>query len=111
MSPCPGVILIFILLQTGHRAVDGACSSCSGLASVPTGYKELTYSESNDHIENPNRGFVMQDSGRASNYEEIYIEDLDKFRNDSGLTLHWRQYILDDFVTSDITDDYLDKIR
>ena len=39
------------------------------------------------------------------------IEDLDKFRNDSGLTLHWRQYILDDFVTSDITDDYLDKIR
>ena len=36
-------------------------------------YKELTYSESKDHIENPNRGFVMQDSGRASNYEEIYV--------------------------------------
>ena len=48
-------------------------------------------------------------------FENIYflsqIEDLDKFRNNSGLTLHWRQYILDSFVASDITEDYLDKIR
>jgi len=36
-------------------------------------YNELTYAESNDHLENPNRGFTMQDSGKASDFTPLDV--------------------------------------
>ena len=39
------------------------------------------------------------------------LDELERYREESGLTLHWRQYVLDGFVSSDITTEFLDKIR
>ena len=39
------------------------------------------------------------------------LQELESYREESGLTIHWRQYVLDSFVSSDITTEFLDKIR
>ena len=39
------------------------------------------------------------------------MSSLERYREESGITVHWRQFVLDEFVSSDITEDFLSKIR
>ncbi|KAK2178231.1 hypothetical protein NP493_552g01032 [Ridgeia piscesae] len=74
-------------------------------------YTQLTYTESNEHLENPNRGFVLQNSGKALSFSPLTVEDLNEYREEYGLTVHWRQYVLDRFRKRGLTTSFMKKIR
>ena len=39
------------------------------------------------------------------------VSSLERYRSEDGVTMHWRQFVLDEFVSSDITQEFLDNIR
>lgn len=39
------------------------------------------------------------------------MSELESDREESVVMMHWRQYVLDNFVSSDISQEFLDKIR
>ncbi|XP_067666752.1 uncharacterized protein [Haliotis asinina] len=85
---------------------ESACTSCSS-----TTGRRHTYSSSTDHLENPGRGFVNQEFGRASKFSQLTVSHLEGERQKTGMTMVWRTYILDTFRTSAISSDFLHKVR
>ena len=41
----------------------------------------------------------------------VQVDECEWYRVDQGLTSMWRSYILDTFVTTNLTDEFLGKIR
>ena len=39
------------------------------------------------------------------------VAELNGYRQNYGMTMHWRQYVLDSFVSSDLSTTFLNKIR
>lgn len=91
--------------------------NCSALlASAATGCKEFTYNSSYGYPtpgsgrRNPERGFYTYTESKASSWSPVASEDLNNLVN-TGVTLIYRVYVLDTFVTTNISNDILLKIR
>ncbi|XP_050401677.1 uncharacterized protein LOC126818353 [Patella vulgata] len=88
------------------------CPVCSNISSihVPTGYSKIFYLQSTEHIENPHRGFMPQINSYASDYKLLTVGELDSVRASNGTSMIWRYFVLDLFVSSHISDEYLKTI-
>ncbi|XP_076465839.1 uncharacterized protein LOC143297393 [Babylonia areolata] len=91
--------------------VSASCASCVDPQSVPSTHVVHKYNESQEYVENPHRGFVVQMVTHSSHHHPLSKSRLDQLRHRSGITMIWRTFVLDTFVTSSISDDYLNKIR
>ncbi|KAK2163378.1 hypothetical protein NP493_1467g00004 [Ridgeia piscesae] len=105
------LLLLFAVCNLSLRSTNAVCSTCDNLISVPAGYTEVTYTETPEELQNPNRGFLKLNSAKSSSYRPLKVSSLERYRSEDGITMHWRQFVLDEFVSSDITKEFLDNIR
>ncbi|KAK7501757.1 hypothetical protein BaRGS_00007188 [Batillaria attramentaria] len=105
-----GLLIITLCFRSGESA--SVCGSCvSPGAAVSSGYSVRTYNESVEHIENPHRGFLHQSGTHASHVVPLTRQQLQRYRQNSGLTMIRRNFVLDTFRNSRISDEFLDVIR
>ncbi|KAK7115529.1 uncharacterized protein [Littorina saxatilis] len=102
------ILVLFLALR---KADGAACNSCVNSKSVPSSYAVKTYHDSSEFVENPHRGFVDQLITHSSHHSALTMSKLDGMRHDKGITMALRTFVIDTFVTSSISDDYLNKIR
>lgn len=93
---------------------------CLTLFTVSLFAQTVNYIESNEDILNPDRGFYTPYNGIASNFTPLIASNLEFIR--SGYTpfsanyttktsIVFRHYILDTFVNTDISSDFITKIQ
>ncbi|ESO92668.1 hypothetical protein LOTGIDRAFT_233100 [Lottia gigantea] len=63
-------LLILIGLLCVGKVLAG-CPTCPSISSVPNGFTKHTYTSTNEHIENPGRGFMQQSTGSSSHYSSL----------------------------------------
>ncbi|KAK7115638.1 uncharacterized protein [Littorina saxatilis] len=108
MSVLGGVIAICLWIQAANA--DG-CASCVDSHTVSSTYTVKMYHESHEHVENPHRGFLGHTETKASHHSPLTKSLLDHLRSNNGVTLVLRVFVLDSFVSSSISTDFLNKIR
>ena len=78
------------------------------------------YQESREDFPNPERGFYQYSVTLASNYSPLSEAELKGYRNPTSAsganyavvsTLLFRYFILDDFKSKRLSDDYLNKVK
>ncbi|KAK6190456.1 hypothetical protein SNE40_002319 [Patella caerulea] len=91
------------------ESIAPRCVPCPAIPnhSAPPGYTRILYNETNEHIENPDRGFVYEDISYSSNPTNMSVSDLDEIRAKYGITMVRKQFVLDEFVTSNISSEFL----
>lgn len=70
----------------------------------------VNYSPSTENFSNPERGFYHHKETRASNYSLLTQSSLANYRTNEKITLILRLYYLDQFLTSPISQTFLDNI-
>ena len=73
--------------------------------------QKTTYNVVSDNFPNPERGFYHYRMGKASNFTPLNYNDLVNMRTSESITLVWRGYLLDSFISSPISQDFLNKIQ
>ncbi|XP_070205284.1 uncharacterized protein [Littorina saxatilis] len=101
--------LICLLLTKSAQAAE--CGSCVDPHAVPNTYVVKTYHESEEHVENPHRGFVLQLVSKHSQPKPLTKAYLDYLREHDGLSMIWRTFMPDTFVTSPLSEEYLNQVR
>ncbi|XP_064598594.1 uncharacterized protein LOC135464938 [Liolophura sinensis] len=100
--------VICTLVQDGN----GECHTCHQLYSgVPSGFKRITYTESSEFLQNPRRGFWTELTTFTSHFHPLTLNELERLRSNSGLTVIQRIYVLDTFTSRLISDDFIHKIH
>lgn len=67
----------------------------------------VTYRTTSINFPNPERGFYKHTSAHSGTYQLLSLSSLTNYRLNSGITLIYRAFPLDDFVNSPIADTYL----
>lgn len=67
----------------------------------------ITYKASTINFPNPERGFYKHTTARSGTYQLLNQTSLTNYRVNSGITLIYRAFPLDDYVNSPIADTYL----
>ena len=70
----------------------------------------VNYTVSTENFPNPERGFYHHKETRASNYSLLTQSSLANYRTNEKITLILRLYYLDQFLTSPISQTFLDNI-
>jgi hypothetical protein len=71
----------------------------------------VSYTESTENFSNPERGFYHHKETNPSNYSQLTQSSLVNYRNNEKITLILRLFYLNDFLTSPISQSYLDNMR
>ncbi|KAK7115511.1 uncharacterized protein [Littorina saxatilis] len=103
-------VVIHLLLGAG-TSKPTSCGSCVNPNSVPSTFTVKTYSDSSEDLENPHRGFAEQIVTWSHNHVPLTKSQLDGLRQSTGITVVLRHFVLDTFLNSPISDDFLNKIR
>jgi len=92
---------------TRDLAFDGPLSG----PDLFTGLAPVTYTnDPNTIFANPERGFYAMYETYASAYETLSQSELQNLRVQSGVSLLMREWYLDSFVNTDLTQGFLDKV-
>ncbi len=70
-----------------------------------------TYTASTEIIANPERGFYHYRSSGSGTYQPLNQTELTNFRRNEKVTLIWREWRLDAFKTTAISQDFLTKMQ
>lgn len=62
-------------------------------------------------LSNPGKGFYHTNEFYASNYQSLAVTDLQSMRVDEKITLFLMEFVLDTFLTSNISSTYITKAR
>jgi hypothetical protein len=73
-------------------------------------FSMVTYSPDDSNFPNPERGFYIHTEAHSADYTVLQSSTLQSYRED-GITLVLRIFYLEDFVSSDISGQYLENIR
>ncbi|WP_421876722.1 DUF4832 domain-containing protein [Marinoscillum sp.] len=93
-----------------------SCKTGSDVSPPSLDYTLKTYVESSEDFVNPERGFYRYTDTRASNYNDLSLFTLQRYRGETGSSgadyrtynsLIFRYYILDDFVDGPLDDAFL----
>ncbi|MCF6205102.1 MAG: DUF4832 domain-containing protein, partial [Methylococcaceae bacterium] len=119
-------IRILDLNVLGNRVTD---FNWVAVADYPTGVKDFypdggnlgdegdyktynfNYSPITEGFSNPERGFFEANQTQSSKYESLDVPTLQCFRQNEGISLIHRIFYLENFVNSDISQEYLDLIQ
>lgn len=71
----------------------------------------VSYTESTENFSNPERGFYHHKETNPSNYSQLTQSSLVNYRNNEKITLIMRLFYLNDFLTTPISQSYLDNMR
>lgn len=71
----------------------------------------VTYTASSENFPNPERGFYHHKETKASNFSLLTQSTLANYRTNEKITLILRLYYLDTFLTSPISDSFLNNMR
>lgn len=71
----------------------------------------FNYAPMIDGIANPERGFFASTQTQSSNYKPVNLATLQCYRNNEGISLIHRLFYLENFVDSDISQQYLDMMQ
>ncbi len=98
----------------------GCKSDSESISPVFNNVKQISYSISNEDFPNPERGFYRATYTSASNYTLLQEENLVSYRAgntpqsatySTKSTLIYRNFVLNDFINSDISQEFLDNIQ
>jgi Domain of unknown function (DUF4832)/Domain of unknown function (DUF4874) len=71
----------------------------------------FNYTPRTEGIANPERGFFESTQTRSSKYTPVNLADLQCYRQNEGISLIHRDFYLENFVNSDISQQYLDMMQ
>ncbi len=71
----------------------------------------FNYTPTVEGFANPERGFYEANQTQSSKYESLNVSSLQCFRQNEGISLIHRIFYLEDFVNSDISQQYLDLMQ
>ncbi len=98
----------------------GCKSDSEFISPVFNDVKQINYSISNEDFANPERGFYRATYTSASNYTPLLLKNLVSYRGgntpqsanySTKSTLVYRNFVLNDFVNSDISREFLENIQ
>ena len=102
---CPMVACIAAAL-----AFASACNKDPKIEDPMAGLEKVTYTESDAVIPNPERGFYSTKETHSLSSSALSANAISAART-QGRTLYLFEYYLTDYVTTDISEDYLARIR
>ncbi|XP_060063016.1 uncharacterized protein LOC132543518 [Ylistrum balloti] len=91
--------------------VESRCQVVPGLEGIPTGYSHLSYQPLTTRLQNPGRGWSEEYSISATNFDPVQLIQLDSLRLTTGSTLVHRHYTLEDFKTTPISPNFLERVE
>ena len=71
----------------------------------------VTYTESTENFSNPERGFYHHKETSSTGYSPLTQSSLTNYRNNEKITLILRLFYLNDFLTTPISQAYLENMR
>ncbi|XP_069108000.1 uncharacterized protein [Argopecten irradians] len=103
--------LFFVLVCLFTTQVESKCRVIPGLEGIPTGYSHLSYQLLTTQLQNPGRGWVEEYSISTTNFDPVQLIQLDALRLTTGATMVHRHYTLEDFKTTVISQEFLNKVE